>query len=339
MPAPAAKWDLRDWIPVALHLEERPFLVDWVPATLVDFDAPLIAGSLRQRHGADGRLDVARTSIAALREQACAPGADDPRAIVTHVSRCGSTLLARLLGAVPGLRALSEPPGLTDAIAALADGRIDEATFVGIAQDLFRVIVKVANANEPVRPTVIKEAAVAHGVTRALRKALPAVDWIFVGRSPVEVMASIFQSEQPWPAFVRWHAAPSRARWLTSSGDGAPASPGAEGPVDHCARCLATFYRRAAADAAETLLIDHRELPRAVWDRVLPYLGVDVDERLEGRLLDRASLDAKRPGSSPYRPDADDKRALARADVRAAAALVEEDYARFLAAAEEQGAC
>ncbi len=94
--------DTPDWFCHQLDLDaDRALLVRLEPAAIRD------AAFLDERVLA-GRSDGFRIPLATLRERAQACVGHAPHAIF-HVGHCGSTLLARVLGELPGVRVLREP--------------------------------------------------------------------------------------------------------------------------------------------------------------------------------------------------------------------------------------
>ena len=74
----------------------------------------------------------------------------------------------------------------------------------------------------------------------------------------------------------------------------------------------------AAADGT-CLVVDYDGLPDAIWQRIAPHFGIELDAGMRERVAQAAGRDAKRPGRAS-RPDGAAKRARASAGVRTAAA-------------------
>ena len=66
-------------------------------------------------------------------------------------------------------------------------------------------------------------------------------------------------------------------------------------------------------------MVDYDTLPDAIWQRIAPHFGIELDAGMRERVAQAAGRDAKRPGRV-FRPDGAAKRARANAGIRTAAA-------------------
>jgi hypothetical protein len=118
-----------------------------------------------------------------------------------------------------------------------------------------------------------------------VRRAFPDVPWLFLFREPVQVLASHFRQRGA-------HMVPGALdpALFGIDGDAAARMP----PEEYCARVLAAIYRSALEhrDAA-ALFVDYRDLPAAVFDRVMVAFGLDCGEAELARMREVAGLDAK----------------------------------------------
>jgi hypothetical protein len=92
------------------------------------------------------------------------------------------------------------------------------------------------------------------------------------------------------------------------------------GDVDHVARVLGRICE-AATDARGLgggMLVDYRELPRAVFDRILPHFGVEPDADERALMQAASGRDAKAPDTT-FKSDSKQKRREADDATRAAA--------------------
>ena len=64
--------------------------------------------------------------------------------------------------------------------------------------------------------------------------------------------------------------------------------------------------------------VDFGSLPDAIWQRIAPHFGIELDAGTRERVARVAARDATRPGRA-FRPDGAAKRARASAEVRDAA--------------------
>ena len=189
-----------------------------------------------------------------------------PDAFIFHTSRCRSTLLARLLGTLPGAVVVNEAPVVDEA---LRTRRADEV----------RAVVG-ALAPPGTRRLFVKLDCWAALDADVVRAAFPDTPFVVVRRDRADVLAS--QLRQPSLATV--------PGLLDLGVD--PALPREE----YCARALDVIFEAIAGVSG--IAVDYRELPGAI-DRVLDALGIPEGERDHGALERVAGEDAKRPGL-PY---------------------------------------
>ena len=137
------------------------------------------------------------------------------------------------------------------------------------------------------------------------RAAFPDTPWVFLYRDPVEVLASHERrpGRQTAPGALLGHAAGSAAAG-----------------IEHTAQVLARTCE-AAADALSRgggLLVDYRELPEALFARILPHFGAAPDAAERAAMAAASRRDAKVPDTE-FAPDSEAKRRQAGDAARAAA--------------------
>jgi hypothetical protein len=129
-----------DWFCHQIDIEaDRALLVRLEPAAI------RAAAFLDERVLA-GRSEGFRISLAMLRERAQPCVGQAPRAIF-HIGHCGSTLLARVLGELPGLRVLREPLPLRTLAALyeelpLANARMDARQWQALASAVLGLMAR-----------------------------------------------------------------------------------------------------------------------------------------------------------------------------------------------------
>jgi hypothetical protein len=249
-------------LPISLNADGA---AEWIDADDLPLPEPFFEDSVR----AILRNPYARFS----RRAAPLPDASVPPAgLIFHVSRCGSTLAARMLSAA-GLRVLSEPPPLDVAIQSGHTARV-------------RSIAAALGAG---RPYILKLDAWHIHALPLLREAFPGTPWVFLYRDPVEVLASHARSPGR-------HMLPGalHPRALRLQENDITAIPRAEWP----ARILAGMMDSALSHQDPAgLLIDYRDLPGAVEDRVVDHFGLKLDAPARERMREVSREDAKRPGA------------------------------------------
>lgn len=248
-----------------------------------------------------------------------APASFARTALVFHVSRCGSTLLAQNLKASGEAVVLSEPPFMR-VLRTRLDGTIDAATaasaitrVVGLWQDW---------AESRSRRLVIKLNSQMHEWSGDILAALPGVRALFLHREPAPVLESI---ERGPPPYLRRDVDQQRHR-----ADAALAASGDDPLLLAAAARYCGALEAMAARQGEIAMIGYPDLA-ASFPQVCAALGLGG----AGAPPWNAKIDAKaqRPDEvPPYRPVSSQRLADFRARHTALLALVEPRYRSFLQA-------
>ena len=106
-----------------------------------------------------------------------------PDGFVFHMSRCGSTLIARMLAALPEFSVINEA-GPVDTLLRISSGAPEQVRAAAL-----RAMVG-AFGRRPSRRWFVKLSASSALDLPLFRRAFPAVPWIFVHREPAEVIGS-----------------------------------------------------------------------------------------------------------------------------------------------------
>ena len=118
-------------------------------------------------------------------------GSADPRLVVFHQSKCGSTLVANTLAALG--RVYSEPPALIAALLACEQHAVcDSEVQIQLVQDVFMLMGRTA---KPIN-MFYKIQSVGVRAIEVLRKAMPTTPWMFLYRDGVEILMSQFHPYQ-----------------------------------------------------------------------------------------------------------------------------------------------
>ena len=226
--------------------------------------------------------------------------------ILFHVSRCGSTLVSRMFGALPDHLVVSEAPVLDDILrGARADTRVSDADRARWLRHA--VAAFVASQAEPSGRVVVKLDAWHLFALPLVRQAFPDVPLVFVHRDPLEVLVSLMG--QPSLTIVRDTVTPEEIGIPRETRD-------ALSREAHAAAVLGALYREAARHRHQVTPLAYSALPDAVWTS-LPWGPVPVAD--VDRMRVAAGADAKMPGVA-FVPDSDRKRAAASPAVREACA-------------------
>ena len=294
--------DLSRWTPIRLTWQAGEPVVDWCHTEGVAFDEPFFAETVDRCLRHPFRLLFRhRTDLDALcRAVDDQPGLP-PAGFVFHMSRCGSTLVARALAAVPAHAVASEPGPLEAVLRAEGDRRA--------VRWLRGMVGALGQARRPEqRRFFVKFDAWSTLQLDLVRRAFPDVPWMFLYRDPVEVLVS--HARRP----------------------GAHVIPGALGPhdvggdestprIEYAARVLARICEAALAHREDPLatFVDYGELAGFVTTDLpgLWSLPLSVDDL--ARMAAATRLDAKNPVLR-FEDDRRSKQALATEQIRAAAA-------------------
>jgi hypothetical protein len=281
-----ATWPPRQWLPVQVVMQDGQVAVDWAYFGVAPLTAPFFEDLLRPAIGRPlNRLFRYRTVLDDFLAGAAQADALAPDGFIFHMSRCGSTLVAQMLATLPQTVTISEAAPI-DAVVQI--GRLWPQVSEGRHVELLRAIIAAFGRRRTGRERhyFIKLDSWHALALPLFRRVFPDVPWVFLYRDPVEVLVSQMRQRgiQMIPEFV-----PPALYGIDEVGD----------RNDYCARVLAAICAAAARQAAEDgsgLLVDYRELPEAVGDRVLPHFGIRADASERAAMMAAAAFDAKAPG-------------------------------------------
>lgn len=277
----ASTWPPPQWLPVLAV----GFAIDWAHFAGAPLAEPFFSASARRAIDRPfNRLFRHVTALGDFIGHAEAEGSLAPDGFIFHMSRCGSTLVAQMLAALPGTIVVSEAPPL-DAVVPL--GSPDAL------QTMVAALGRKRAGNE--RRYFVK-LDFAHALALPLfRAAFPATPWVFLYRDPIEVLASQMQ-----------------ARGLQTFGF--PDLPAEEG----CAAALAAVCHAALAELekGDGLAVNHADLPEGI-DGILGHFGIACGAAERALMAPASRRNAKAPGLA-FAADAEAKRQAATVAVRRA---------------------
>lgn len=277
-------WPPPSWLPWRLAPDPDGLTgVDWAEFTGVPLDGTFHAVAVRDALARPfnrlfrchmGFGDFLRTAPGSLRV---------PDGFVFHMSRCGSTLVARMLAALPDSYAINEASPI-DALLHASAGAPEDVRVAAL-----RTMVG-ALGGRPSRRWFVKLSARPVLELPLFRLAFPEVPWVFIHRDPAAVIASHMAMRGPEldPLLT-----PSSLYGI-EDGRAIP-------DENYCATALARLCE-AALDAEGGRHVDHADLPEAFFSTILPHFGIDPDEAPREKLEDITRRHAKRP-DMPYRPE------------------------------------
>jgi len=312
------------WMPIRVYWRDGQPWLDWVHLGEQRFVDPFFDQTVRSCLRKPFNLVFPQmTPLAAIEAWLGREPAPDPTGFIFHMSRCGSTLVAQMLAALPQNIVLSEAPPI--------DAVLDTKYRAADVSDEMRLawLRWLVSAMTYRRRAVEQHAFIKFDCWHILdlpliRRAFPKVPWIFLYREPVEVLTS--QLKQRGAYLVPGMVSPGRFGIDPSAASAMPTE-------EYCARVLAAICKAGLSHANEHagLLVNYSELPAAV-DTILDHCGVACTSADRARMADKAAFDAKTP-SLYYSPDAAAKRQAASAAAQAAAASWLADVYRDLEAA------
>jgi len=274
---------LAQWTPVRLSLQPPDAVVDWCDLRGIRFEEPFFDQTVARW----AERPLVRTSLQEMALLDAEPSLD-PAGFVFHMSRCGSTLVSRLLATLPGMVVASEP-GPVNALLEIDPELVDPAAQVTVLRLLIRALGRIRFGDET--RFVVKLSSWNVRLLPLFRAAFPDVPWIFVHRDPAEVMASILSGPPGWMQLRRF---PGRAKYLFGLD---PAAVEAMTPEEFCASTLASMIEAWLAEAPpDAVAVDYRALPVAIWERIAPALGLGLRDEDIARMAEEARYSAKEPG-------------------------------------------
>ncbi len=289
----SAQHPLAGWIPWK-EKEPGPDLA-WLPLDGERFHEPFFEDSLgrlnrahRVFYGTRTRFDLLDASLEGLDRL-------PPALLVFHLSRCGSTLLAQMLGMDPTVEVLSEPPLLDHLLRSGQDRRVDPLLAL-LGQRRFpesrRLVIKLDSWH-----------LAFHGRLRAL---YPTVPIVLLFREPARVMAS--QRRQRG-----MHALPGvldPALFGFDPGDLPQPTLGVDAGVyldDYLERVLERYFEWMEAIATgdgNSLLLDFGTGPEACYRSILAFAGWNPGPAVLQAALERTAFHGKHGGVFAPEPPA-----------------------------------
>jgi hypothetical protein len=307
-PVTATTWPPRLWLPMSAGLmAEGRFGIDWCYFGTEPLAEPFFDLSTRRAATRPlNRLFRCRMRIDDFLANARADESLAPGGFIFHMSRCGSTLAAQMLAAVPENIVISEAPPLDEIVQLNAYWPQlppdDHARCLGV---MIAALGRKRSGNE--RRNFLKLDSWHILALPLFRRAFPDVPWVFLYRDPVEVLVSQMRQRglQTIPGSI-----PARLYGIEYDGRA----------EDYCARVLAKLCEAAIAYAelGGGLMVNYCELPDALWTRILPHFGVTPDDRDTALMRDVVRRDAKVPQET-FVDDTENKQRAASAAIRAAA--------------------
>ncbi|MFV3131422.1 hypothetical protein [Niveispirillum sp. KHB5.9] len=249
---------------------------------------------------------------AAIRDHVPAGPVLPPILSIWHLTRCGSTLVARMLSCIEALQVTDEPGALVDICGAFWG-------LVPAADRLPALDATLRSLGQRLRPgarhLVVKQSLRSWHELDLFARLHPDMHRLLIIRDPLEILVSNLRGPPGWLKLRDMAWSP------LLSGVGLAAQRGLS-DAEFIARCLGRAFTAladmVAQDPAAWLILDYPELPGAVTTRLLPRLGITPSPAEAAAMAAVTGLQAwNRKGRQPFSDDRADKQAAATPEMRA----------------------
>lgn len=296
------------WAPFRFYWQEETPLVDWCYMGEDRFTQPFFENTIARRMNDHFSLLFRhQTPIEFLETLNGTLPNISPTGFIFHTSRCGSTLTAQMLAALPQNIVISEALPIDAVIREERDITIDQRV-----QWLRWMVGAFGQKRAGEQHYFIKFDSWSTLWLDLVRKAFPEVPMVFLYRDPVEVIVS--QMSHPGAQMIRGLIGQllpgmTLAALLNISDE------------EYCARVLARFCESLLPLAADpkSILVNYSELPEAVTGRMLKHFGVTYSAEDIAKMRSAAQFNSKTPRMS-FAPDGQQKRDEASEIIREMAA-------------------
>jgi hypothetical protein len=299
------------WMPIRMYWEGKQPMVDWCRLGDLRFTEPFFSDTvekgLRRPFNSLFRRQTPIEDLCELHDSA--PGLP-PTGFIFHMSRCGSTLVAQMLAALPQNIVISEAPPLDSILnAGFRDPSVTDE------QRLLWLRALISAFGRPRRHReehfFIKLDSWHTADLPLIQRAFPGVPWIFLYRDPVEVMVS--HQNMPGSQMILGVL----ARGIEILPEDVLRQISQE---EYRARVLARICAAALEHRNQDgLFVHYRQLPEAVFQLLENHFGVAPSEAEILRMRHVAEFDAKTPGL-PFASDRARKRREASESIHAVTA-------------------
>jgi hypothetical protein len=300
----------KGWLPVRASWHDGQLYVHWSHFGERRLSEPFFESEIqRTMFKPFNRLFRYSTPITKLDEWLEQHPSLQPSGFIFHMSRCGSTLVSQMLAALAHTVVISEPDPIDPVLRARRmRPDLSEQEHALWLTWMIEALGQPRTGDE--RHYFIKLDSWHTSALPLFRRAFPNVPCIFLYREPVEVMVS--QLRMPGSQMISGMLDPGQY--------GVEISDRVQSPEDHCARMLAGICEPILQYYAKSkiLLVNYRQLPQAVWTKIMPHFGIACSDGDRAAMAAMARFDPKVP-TSHFTPDIGSKQQEATATMRAAA--------------------
>lgn len=298
---------LSGWLPFAIEPRAQGPAVHWVDPGTDPFAEPFFDRSI-SRLLKQPNCRVATTGVDALVQLPELAPHLRPKALIFHIGRSGSTLLANALKALERCLVVSEPLAVNNLLLAAENDAWREPWAA-------RLTGLVACLGQPRRPSQVdyflKFSSFNTLYIEQVCACFPDVPWIVLYRDPVEIVVSLLKRPPGW---LNHRENPERAAVLAAC-----SSEEVRGISDEvfAGRVLERLFEAAVAALDGTgRALNYADLTTRALDHVLPHLGLVPGETELAVMANTFSVHAKDSQQRRFEPDAQQKQASATSAVR-----------------------
>lgn len=300
---------LEGWVPLRLYWKAQQPMIDWCYLGRNTFTDPFfeqtIGGCLNHPFNL---LFRHQTPIEVLRQRYEAQPGLEPSGFIFHMSRSGSTLISRMLAALPQNIVISEARPIDVILRAhFKDESVGPRRRSAWLRWMVSALAQPRLGAE--KHFFIKFEAWQIFELPMIRLAFPNVPWIFVYRDPVDVLVSQMENfGQILPSVLHPSLLGNDTALL-----------GTMAPEEYYARVLAAICRAAREHQPNGgLLINYRQLPDAVAASISEFFGITWSVGETENMRGATKVHSKEPGKA-FKNDSTTKHEKATDQVREAA--------------------
>jgi hypothetical protein len=287
----------RDWLPAAVTWHGQQPLLHWAYAPSFPLQASFYAQTVHRVMAHPFNRLGGRSAWLNEIDASDSAAMARPAAFIFHWSRCGSTLLGRMLNAHPGCQLYAEPEVVESVLHADIRHGVEQSRRMQALRRLVATLCVPRTGSE--RHTFIKFDSWSVLELALIREVFPEVPAIFLYRDPIEVLVSHERS----PGMHMLPAALPPAMF------GLDLAQVVEMPLQvyrttvlHTIGSAALQHARAGA----LQLVNYHQLPAELF-RLCRRWNVAVDDDAAHLMQRAATMDSKSPGIT-FHPDGEQKR-------------------------------
>jgi hypothetical protein len=279
--------DLNGWLPIYTYLAEKQLLLDWCYTGPRRFTEPFFPDTIDRVCSDYGvKLFRHQTTVAAAKKWVEMNPGLSPSGFIFHMSRCGSTLVSQMLGALPGSRMLSEPAAIHMPLRA---GLLDYGVSRAEAIECLQTVVGALGRPLPGESRYFLKLDCWHVLALPfILEAFPTTPWIFLYRNPAEVLVSQVRAPGAW--IVPSALEPELFGLSYEEFCSLP-------PYEYRARALSRICEAALdySHLGRGMFVNYDQLPEIVWGDLVRHFDVRCDTTGIDLMRQAAQADAKTP--------------------------------------------